>query len=308
MNKLVSYPYFPPVIFCKKWLKSSSDFHLFILAQIVYFRTAFENACAFSYANYLKISVLNTLKVHLATDLKKMQKVIFKDLGRISYQQAWDYQQELLAEAIRVKRQNRSNEDEGSELLPIKHHLLFCEHPPVYTLGRSGSLDNLLLDEDGLKKEGVEFFKINRGGDITYHGPGQIVGYPIFDMDAFFRDVHRYVRYLEEAVIRTLAEYDIESFRIKEFTGVWLPAEGWKPKRKICAIGVHLSRWVTMHGFAFNINTDLDYFRHIIPCGIADEDKAVTTLAKELGKEMNMEEVKSKLKLHLAELFGFEFA
>jgi lipoyl(octanoyl) transferase len=177
------------------------------------------------------------------------------------------------------------------------------------TLGRSGSEDHLLFDEAGLQAKGIEFFKINRGGDITYHGPGQIVGYPIFDLDEFFTDVHRYVRYLEEAVIRTLADYGItDAYRIKEYTGVWLPQKGWLPKRKICAIGVHLSRWVTMHGFAFNVNTDLGYFRHIVPCGINDKDKDVTSLANELGHTMDEHEVKEKLRHHLAELFGFEFA
>ncbi len=237
-----------------------------------------------------------------------MQKVIFKDLDRISYREAWDYQQQLLTEAIDIKRQNRLLKERGEPLLPVKHHLLFCEHSPVYTLGKSGSLDHLLLDETSLAEKGIEFFKINRGGDITYHGPGQIVGYPIFDLDEFFTDVHRYVRYLEEAVIRTIAEYGLEGYRIPEYTGVWLPARGLAPKRKICAIGVHLSRWVTMHGFAFNVNTELDYFRHIIPCGIQDEDKDVSSLAKELGFETDIAEVKERLKFHFADLFGFEFA
>lgn len=237
-----------------------------------------------------------------------MQKVIFKDLDRISYREAWDYQQQLLTEAIDIKRQNRLLKERGEPLLPVKHHLLFCEHSPVYTLGKSGSLDHLLLDETSLAEKGIEFFKINRGGDITYHGPGQIVGYPIFDLDEFFTDVHRYVRYLEEAVIRTIAEYGLEGYRIPEYTGVWLPARELAPKRKICAIGVHLSRWVTMHGFAFNVNTELDYFRHIIPCGIQDEDKDVSSLAKELGFETDIVEVKERLKFHFADLFGFEFA
>ncbi len=238
-----------------------------------------------------------------------MQKVIFKDLGRVSYREAWDLQQRLHDEAIRRKRENRERSDRGEALLPISHHLLFCEHPPVMTLGRSGAEANLLLDEDGLLENGIEFFKINRGGDITYHGPGQVVGYPIFDLDEFFTDVHRYVRFLEEAVIRTLAEYGIvDAYRIKEFTGVWLPQKGWLPKRKICAIGVHLSRWVTMHGFAFNVNTDLGYFRHIVPCGIDDKDKDVTSLAKELGHTIDEHEVKEKLRHHFAEIFGFEFA
>lgn len=238
-----------------------------------------------------------------------MQKVIYKDLGRISYQEAWDYQQALHNEAIQRKKENRERKERGEALLPILHHLLFCEHPPVITLGRSGSVDNLLLNDDSLREKGIAFFKINRGGDITYHGPGQIVGYPIFDLDEFFTDVHRYVRYLEEAVILTLAEYGImDAFRIKEYTGVWLPQQGWLPKRKICAIGVHLSRWVTMHGFAFNVNTDLNYFRHIVPCGINDQDKDVTSLAKELGQSIDETEVKEKLRHHYAELFGFEFA
>ncbi len=238
-----------------------------------------------------------------------MQKVIYQDLGNIPYGEAWSLQQRLHDEAIRRKRENRERKERGEVLVPIEHRLLFCEHPPVMTLGRSGSEEHLLLDEKALREKGIEFFKINRGGDITYHGPGQIVGYPIFDLDEFFTDVHRYVRYLEEAVIRTLAEYGIEdAHRIKEYTGVWLPQKGWWPQRKICAIGVHLSRWVTMHGFAFNVNTDLGYFRHIVPCGINDKDKDVTSLAKELGHTVDENEVKEKLKRHYAELFGFEFA
>ncbi len=236
-----------------------------------------------------------------------MQQVVFKDLGRISYKEAWDCQGQLRDGIIATKQQNRDLEKQGRPLFPIQHYLLFCEHPPVYTLGKSGSSDNLLLNEKGLKEKGVEFFKTNRGGDITYHGPGQIVGYPIFDLDGFFTDVHRYVRYLEEAVILTLAEYGIEGHRIKEYTGVWLPQNGLLPKRKICAIGVHLSRWVTMHGFAFNINTDLKYFRHIIPCGINDKDKDVTSLSFELGYSVGENEVKEKLKGHFADIFGFEF-
>lgn len=236
-----------------------------------------------------------------------MQQVIFKDLGLVPYQTAWDLQQQLQAAAIERKRENRRREERGEQPQPIEHHLLFCQHPPVFTLGRGGDENNLLLDANGLQQNGIEFFKINRGGDITYHGPGQIVGYPIFDLDAFFNDVHRYVRYLEEAVIRTLADYGLESNRIAAYTGVWLPQQGWLPKRKICAIGVHLSRWVTLHGFAFNVNTDLDKFRHIIPCGINDKDKDVTSLAKELGRTMDENEVKEKLKQHLAAIFGLEF-
>lgn len=236
-----------------------------------------------------------------------MPKVYFKDLGRIAYREAWDLQQRLHHELVQRKRYNWQAKESGWSLEPLHHYLLFCEHPPVYTLGRSGSMNHLLLDETLLKEKGIEFFKINRGGDITYHGPGQIVGYPIFDLDDFFTDVHQYVRYLEEAVIRTLAEYGLEGTRIKEYTGVWLPATPVLPARKICAIGVHLSRWVTMHGFAFNVNTQLGYFQHIIPCGIRDQNKAVTSLATELGRELDLAEVKGKLKKHFAELFDLEF-
>lgn len=236
-----------------------------------------------------------------------MERVIFQDLGRIRYAEAWTYQQERLQELIDVKLQNRQRLTEGVPTLPPYHYLLFCEHAPVYTLGKSGSMEHLLLSEAALEEKGFEFFKINRGGDITYHGPGQIVGYPIFDLDCFFTDIHRYVRYLEEAVIRTLIEYGIEGVREPGYTGVWLEAKDDLPKRKICAIGVHLSRWVTMHGFAFNINTDLSHFKNIIPCGIAEDDKDVTSLAKELGYSIDIAIVKEKLKQRFAELFEFEF-
>jgi lipoyl(octanoyl) transferase len=237
-----------------------------------------------------------------------MQKVVFQDLGSMRYAEAWAYQESRHKELIDRKLENRQLEKEGLSADPLTHYLLFCEHPPVYTLGKSGSLDNLLLDEAGLAQHGFEFFKINRGGDITYHGPGQIVGYPIFDLDGFFTDVHRYVRHLEEAVIRTIAEYGLEGTRLKGYTGVWLEAAGELPLRKICAIGVHLSRWVTMHGFAFNVNTDLSHFSYIIPCGISDQDKGVSSLQHELGRPVPVEEVKEKLKHHFAALFGFEYA
>ncbi len=229
-----------------------------------------------------------------------MEKVIFQDLGHIAYAEAWAYQERLHTELISRKRK-------GEEPSVRTHYLLFCEHPPVYTLGKSGSIDHLLMSEEELRERGVDFFRINRGGDITYHGPGQIVGYPIFDLDGFFTDVHRYVRYLEEAVIRTLAEYGIEAGRVEKYTGVWLPAKGFLPQRKICAIGVHLSRWVTLHGFALNVNTDLSFFRGIVPCGIQEEGKDVTSMQMELGREVDVEEVKAKLKRHFAELFEFEF-
>jgi lipoyl(octanoyl) transferase len=237
-----------------------------------------------------------------------MEQVIFKDLGRMSYQEAWDFQTQVHSEVVERKLALRNTSLPLSEHSTGLHYLLFCEHPPVYTLGKSGSLSNLLLDEIALQKAGFEFFKINRGGDITYHGPGQIVGYPIFDLDCFYTDVHRYVRTLEEAVILCLAKYGLKGIRVEKYTGVWLEANDTKPLRKICAIGVHLSRWVTMHGFAFNINTNLDHFKHIIPCGIVDEDKAVTSLALELGEEQDIEAVKQSLKQHFAQVFGFEFA
>ena len=246
----------------------------------------------------------NDLQVFL---FSQMQKVIFKDIGRIAYQKAWDYQQSLLNKLVAIKTHNREMAKLEKTQTSQKHYLLFCEHDPVYTLGKSGSLDNVLLSEAELKEKGIEFFKINRGGDITFHGPGQIVGYPIFDLDCFFTDIHKYVRYLEEVIIRTIAEYDLTGVRKEGFTGVWLEPKENAIFRKICAIGVHLSRWVTMHGFAFNVNTDLQYFNNIIPCGINDETKTVTSLEKELGYEIDIEEVKSKLRNHFAELFGFVF-
>lgn len=240
-------------------------------------------------------------------ELVVLPQVNFQDLGQIDYQEAWDYQSRLLKELVDRKLNNRNLLKEGKDAEQQTHYLLFCEHPPVYTLGKSGSLDHLLLDEMSLKEGGFTFYKINRGGDITYHGPGQIVGYPIFDLDCFFTDVHRYVRYLEEAVILTLKEYGIIGYREKGYTGVWLEATESLPKRKICAIGVHLSRWVTMHGFAFNVNTQLSHFENIIPCGIDDKDKSVTSMAQELQKDVDIEEVKQRLKKHFAALFHFDY-
>ena len=194
-----------------------------------------------------------------------MKKVTFQDIGEMSYQKAWDYQTQLHNEVKEAKLARREWSEEEKEKADKNNYLVFCEHPPVYTLGKSGSLDHLLLNENELKEKEIEFFKINRGGDITFHGRGQIVGYPIFDLEEFFTDVHKYVRFLEEAVILTLADFGVEAGREEGFTGVWLPAKNNQPKRKICAIGVHLSRWVTMHGFAFNVNTDLNYFNYIVP-------------------------------------------
>ncbi|MEO0043625.1 MAG: hypothetical protein RL329_3073 [Bacteroidota bacterium] len=236
------------------------------------------------------------------------QWVEFQNLNRISYRAAWDYQTILQKELIANKLAHRLSDGKYPLDYPQKHYLLFCEHPPVYTLGKSGSMAHLLLDEAALAAQSIDFFKINRGGDITFHGLGQIVGYPIFDLDLFFTDVHKYVRLLEEAVILTLKMYGLNGIRIKNFTGVWLePKVENEPFRKICAIGVHISRWVTLHGFAFNIHTDLQYFKNIVPCGIDDADKSVTSLSAELGYTVSMAAVQAQLKQHFADLFQFEF-
>ena len=227
------------------------------------------------------------------------KKVTFEDLGLIDYKKCWDYQEALFSKILAVKSANRKED----KLDATKNHLLFCEHPHVYTLGKSGDKANLLVNEDYLKSRGATFYKINRGGDITYHGPGQIVGYPILDLDNFFTDIHKYLRFLEEAVILTLKEYGLASERSAGETGVWFDA-GTSNARKICALGVKSSRWVTMHGFAFNVNSDLSYFGNIIPCGITD--KNVTSLQKELGKKLDVDEVRNKLKAHLIELFEME--
>lgn len=228
-----------------------------------------------------------------------MQKVFFRDLGLIDYKKAWDYQKELFQSIIDVKSTSRK---QGVDIA-TQSHLLFCEHPHVYTLGKSGDKKNLLVNEAYLKSRGATFYKINRGGDITYHGPGQIVGYPILDLDNFFTDIHKYLRLLEESVIKTLVEYGIKGERSSGETGVWLDV-GQPTARKICALGVRSSRWVTMHGFAFNINSDLSFFRNIVPCGIAD--KSVTSLQEELGHKLDISEVKEKLKNHLASIFEME--
>ena len=225
--------------------------------------------------------------------------VIFEDWGLVDYQEAWKKQEALFAEVVAQKTKNRI---EGTAL-PTNNYLVFTEHPHVYTLGKSGKPGNLLLDERGLKEKQATFYKINRGGDITYHGPGQIVGYPILDLDNFFTDIHLYLRTLEEAVIRTLADYDIEAGRYPGYTGVWLDADNDRA-RKICALGVRASRWVTMHGFAFNVNANLDYFGNIVPCGIDDKD--VTSMQRELGGVQDIDAVKVRLKSHIAELFGME--
>jgi len=227
-------------------------------------------------------------------------EVIIHRLGLIDYKQAWDYQENIFKEIVDLKIKNR-NED--TNILP-QNHLVFCEHPNVYTLGKSGKEDHLLLDKKGLLDNDVSLYKINRGGDITYHGPGQLVVYPIFDLEQFFTDIHKYMRLLEEAVIITLLEYDIIAQRMEGQTGVWLGV-GSIQVRKICAMGVKSSRWVTMHGLGFNVNSDLRYFDHIIPCGISD--KSVTSMANELGEEVDMKELSNKLLVNLANLFEFTY-
>ena len=217
----------------------------------------------------------------------------------LDYQAAWDRQENIFSATVLAKMANRTNATET----PVENNLIFVEHPHVYTLGKSGLPENLLLDEDGLKDKNATYFKINRGGDITYHGPGQIVGYPILDLDNFFTDIHLYLRNLEQAVIDTLGEYGIQGERYPGFTGVWIDANNQKA-RKICALGVRCSRWVTMHGFALNVNTNLDYFKNIIPCGI--DDKEVTSMERELGFMPSMEEVKGKLLKNVSALFDME--
>ena len=224
------------------------------------------------------------------------KEVEFIDWGLLDYQEAWDKQEEIFAKTLAIKHDNRVNNEQN----PTPNYLIFTEHPHVYTLGKSGHLEYLLLDEEGLKEKEATFYKINRGGDITYHGPGQIVGYPILDLDNFFTDIHLYLRTLEEAIILPLAEYGIEAGRYPGYTGVWLDPDNDRA-RKICAMGVRASRWVTMHGFAFNVNADLNYFGNIVPCGIDDKD--VTSIERELGYKVEIEEVKQKLKRHLADLF-----
>lgn len=229
----------------------------------------------------------------------KKNKVKFEDLGRMEYAEAWQYQTVLHQSLIERKKEEIKD-------APV-HSLLFVEHPHVYTLGKSGSPDHLLVGEAERKEKGIEFFKINRGGDITYHGPGQIVVYPIFDLDYFKTDVRWFVYTLEEAVIRTIRAYGVKGKRIDGYTGVWIDSQPDEMEKKICALGVHLSRWVSLHGIAFNVNTDIDLFKMIVPCGISDEKKTVTTLSKEIGKTLDMDEVKNRLKDNLASLFELEF-
>jgi lipoyl(octanoyl) transferase len=229
---------------------------------------------------------------------KKVQVV---DLNLVPYQEAWDVQERLMSTISEIKLGNRKAAFDEATLTP--NYLLFCQHPHVYTLGKSGDSSHLLMQEEFLHTIQASFFKTNRGGDITYHGPGQMVGYPIFDLENFYTDIHLYLRMLEEAIILTCQEYNLMAGRIKGLTGVWINHES-DSARKICAFGVKASRWISMHGFAFNINPDLSYFSHIVPCGISE--RGVTSLAQELGVDVNEREVKEKVLGHMAALFGFE--
>ena len=248
-----------------------------------------------------------------------LQTVIFKDLGNMSYKDAWDYQEQLLQQNLRAKavaadqRQMQQPVVGGTDPLvagftlgegPIDttHYFLMVEHPPVYTLGKSGNEEHVLIDEAERMRKGIEYFRTNRGGDITFHGPGQIVGYPILDLEKFYTDIGKYLRSLEEVIILTLDEYGIKGERSVGETGVWIEPDVKGRERKICAMGVRCSRWITMHGFAFNVNTDLSYFDHIVPCGI--RGKQVTSLQKELEYEVSIEEVKEKVKLNFEKVFG----
>jgi len=238
------------------------------------------------------------------------QSIILRDLGVMDYQEAWDYQESLLQNNLRIKARSMNldmapqgnSEENGLSEGPTTNYLLFVEHPPVYTLGKSGKEEHVLIDEVEREKRGIQFFRTNRGGDITYHGPGQVVGYPIFDLENFFTDIGKYLRSLEEIIILTLDEYGLKGDRSSGETGVWLDPGVKGRERKICAMGVRCSRWITMHGFALNVNTDLSYFNGIIPCGI--QSKQVTSISKELGREVSMQEVKEKLKKHFAAVFN----
>ena len=228
------------------------------------------------------------------------KKVVFQDLGLIDYKKSWDHQEKLFQRVVDAKQHNKIAENKT----PTPNFLLFCEHTHVYTLGKSGKDTNLLKNEDFLKSKGAAFYRINRGGDITYHGPGQIVGYPIIDLDNFGLSIRTYIEKLEEVIIQSLKHYNIESTRSPGATGVWLDVDNPAKSRKICAIGVRTSHWVSMHGFAFNVCTNLDYFNYIVPCGIVG--KSVTSLEKELGKPVKMEEVKNVLLKNFSEVFQFE--
>jgi lipoyl(octanoyl) transferase len=233
------------------------------------------------------------------------QIVHFEDLGILDYKSAWDYQEELLQKNLQAKKMFQANGElmAGGEA-STKHYLMFVEHPAVYTLGKSGNINNVLINEKERTEKGIEFYQTNRGGDITFHGPDQIVGYPILDLEKIYTDIGRYLRELEEVIILTLKDFNIQAGRSPGETGVWIDTELKGRERKICAMGVRCSRWITMHGFALNVNTDLSYFNHIIPCGI--QHKKVTSMQEELGRKLDKEKVKEKLKINFEKIFGVE--
>ncbi len=238
-----------------------------------------------------------------------MQPVHFNDLGTMDYKAAWDYQEQLLQKNVHAKSEARSMlqtalPDHFNDTPGTEHHLLFVEHPPVYTLGKSGKMEHVLIGEEERRAWGIDFFASNRGGDITFHGPQQLVGYPIFDLEKFYTDIGKFLRNIEEVIILTMADYGLKGERSAGETGVWLDPLVKGKERKICAIGVRCSRWVTMHGFAFNVNTDLHYFDYIVPCGI--QNKQVTSLQKELNRFVAMEEVKEKVKRNVETVFDIE--
>lgn len=233
------------------------------------------------------------------------QQVIFSDWGKIDYKSAWDKQESLLLHNVEIKTNARKeNNDQNPKLLPTSNHLIFCEHAAVYTLGKSGNISNVLLTDEEMTEKGIEFYRTNRGGDITFHGEGQIVGYPILDLEKFQTDIGVYLRNIEEVIIRTIAEFGIKGERSSGETGVWIDNEILGKARKICAIGVRCSRWITMHGFALNVNTDLGFFNNIVPCGI--QDKKVASIENEIGHQPNIEVVKEKLKKHFEIIFNVE--
>ncbi|HEY0060122.1 MAG TPA: lipoyl(octanoyl) transferase LipB [Flavisolibacter sp.] len=232
----------------------------------------------------------------------KNSDVLFEDLGRMGYQQAWDYQEVLLQNNVRIKKEHGMDNTAGEFTTSTTNHLLFVEHPPVYTIGKSGKMEHVLISEADRIASDIEFFRTNRGGDITFHGPGQLVGYPVLDLEKFYTDIGRYLRELEEVVIITLKEFGIVGGRSAGETGVWLDAGVSGRERKICAMGVRCSRWITMHGLALNVNTDLSYFDHIIPCGI--QNKKVTSMKAELGMDVEMAEVKEALRHSFERVFN----
>jgi len=253
----------------------------------------------------------------------KKQDVQFRDLGQIEYRDAWDLQEQLLQENVAIKMEQRKraaaleeqlaagnehlviNEVDNELVMPeTSHYLLFVEHPPVYTLGKSGAIENVLISEEERAAKGISFYNTNRGGDITFHGKEQLVGYPILDLERFYTDIGKYLRNLEEVIIATMADYGLKGERSPGETGVWMDADIKGKERKICAMGIRCSRWVTMHGFAFNVNTDLTYFDYIIPCGI--QNKQVTSLEKELGRKLDLNEVKERVKYHFEQVFNVE--